>query len=184
MKKQFLLCAALLTAAAAFCQTKSKKPVLPKPVAATAATTLSPVAGTWMYGNFSLTEYWTTSPRTYLGNAFTFAVAFKFNANGTYEQYFTSGVNNYGISTYHQSVTKGTYKMDEATATLSATPVSSHYKRTSLGRTEEDRDMRPGEIAKTDTYTYAASTEPNGTQALSLTITGTKSTLTFLKKSF
>jgi hypothetical protein len=44
----------------------------------------------WMYGNFSTTEYWSQNPSEYIGNGFTMAMAFKFAAGGTYEQYFTS----------------------------------------------------------------------------------------------
>lgn len=67
--------------------------------------------GVWMYGNFSMTEYWSQNPADYIGNAFELAIAFKFNANGTYEQYFTSRTVTTGISTYHQSFTRGTVEI-------------------------------------------------------------------------
>ena len=135
-----------------------------------------------MYGNFSTTEYWTQNPGTYLGNAFTMAVAFVFRADGTYEQYFTSQTTNFSGSVYHQSATKGRYTVDEAGKTLTCVPVSSHYKRTDRGKVVEDRDMRPEEIAKKDLYTYTTGTESNGTPSIKLTIKGTQSTLTFLRK--
>lgn len=182
MKKAFFLFGAFLFSLCLFAQKKAKLFPLKTSAAATVSTVSTAVQGTWMYGHFSLTEYWSTSPRTYLGNAFTFAVAFSFKADGTYEQYFTSGVNNYGVSTFHQSVTKGTYKVDEATNTISTLPASSHYKRTSLGRTEEDRDMKPSELSGT-VYTYITGSEPNGTQALYLTMKRTQNALTFLKKA-
>jgi hypothetical protein len=138
--------------------------------------------GGWMYGNFSMTEYWSTSPATYLGNALTFAIAFKFNPDGTYEQYFTSSSVMGGINTYHQSVTKGKVKIDSAAKTIITYPAASHYKRTRMGKVEEDRDMLPKEISGASTYVYKPGKEPSGTKAIYLTLQGTNNPLTFLKK--
>lgn len=182
MKKTLTLSAGHFLSFALFAQKKTGAIAVKTATSNTSSAVPAAIQGAWMYGNFSLTGYWSTSPRTYLGNAFTFAIAFLFKSDGTYEQYFTSSVNNYGINTYHQSLTRGRFKVDEATKTISTTPIASHYKRTGFDKTEEDRDIRPEEISKTDTYAYALSTEPNGTQAISLTIAGTKNTLKFLKK--
>jgi len=138
--------------------------------------------GVWMYGQFSLTEYWSTNPGTYLGNALQFAIAFKFNANGTFEQYFTSSSVSGTVVTYQQSVTKGSVVIDEATKTIKTYDCSAHYKRTRNGVTLEDRDMRPDELTGQSTYTYTEGTEPNGTKAIYLKLNGTGTALSFLKK--
>ena len=136
--------------------------------------------GLWMYGNFSTTEYWSTAPSTYIGNTFTMAIAFRFHADGTYDQYFTSSVVNLGVTTYHQSVTKGTVEIDEATNTIVTHPYTSHYRRTRGTVVEEDRDMKPSEMDD-DTYTYTTETEANGTKSIVLKIGG-NSPLKFLRK--
>jgi len=106
-----------------------------------------------MYGNFSMTEYWNQNPGDYLGNALQFAIAFKFNADGTYEQYFTSSSVSLGITTYQQSVTKGTMVLDEATKTIKTYACSAHYKRTKSGQTVEERDLAKNELTLLTTYT-------------------------------
>lgn len=183
MKKIIGLSLGVLITAQLFAQKKVKPGLAKTTTSITSSIVPAEVQGAWMYGNFSLTEYWTTSPSTYLGNALTFAIAFKFNADGTYQHYFTSSVNNYGTSTYHQSITKGKFSVDETAKIITLLPSASHYKRTNMSRTEEDRDMRKDELSKGNVYTYTSGTEPNGTKALSLTIQGTKSELKFQKKT-
>ena len=185
MKKFCLTVLVLSIATLGFSQKKAKS-IFKTPIVTTAAKTTIPaeIQGTWMYGNFSTTEYWSTTPRTYLGNALTFAIAFKFRADGTYEHYFTSSSVLGGWTIYHQSVTNGTFTIDAATNSITTIPLSSHYKRTKMGMTEEDRDMKPSELSKSTTYTYKKGTEPNGTEAVYLTLQGTTSSLTFLKKQF
>ena len=138
--------------------------------------------GNWMYGNFSMTEYWSANPSTYIGNAFEFAIAFKFNANGTYEQYFTSRTVSGSISTYHQSLTKGTVEIDAVNKKIITHAANARYKRTRAGVTEEDRFLNPNEITATTTYTYTTGAEPNGTKAVYLMLNGTGSPLAFLQK--
>lgn len=134
--------------------------------------------GTWMYGQFSLTEYWSRNPSTYLGNGFTLAVAFRFFENGTYEQYFSSSTFVGGLPVYHQSVTKGTIEVDPEAKTIIAHPKSAHYKRTSMGITEEDRDLKKSEL-NGGTYKYTVGTEPNGTRAIYLKLNDSENPLTF-----
>lgn len=138
--------------------------------------------GTWMYGQFSLKEYWSTNPSTYLGNALQMAIAFKFNANGTYEQYFTSSSVMGTVVTYQQSVTKGTVVIDEAGKIIKTYACSAHYKRTKNGQTAEERDLRPDELTILSQYTFDPRTEPNGTNAIYLKLNGTGTELAFLKK--
>jgi hypothetical protein len=138
--------------------------------------------GNWMYGNFSITEYWNQYPGDYLGNAFQVGIAFRFFENGTYEQYFTSSSVLSGITTYHQSVTKGTVVVDTISQTITVYPGKAHYKRTKNRQTEEDRDLAKSELSGATTYDYTTGAESNGTSAIYLTLQGTNSPLTFLKK--
>lgn len=138
--------------------------------------------GNWMYGNFSMTEYWTQNPGDYLGNAVQFAIAFKFNANGTYEQYFTSSAVSGTVVTYQQSVTKGTLEIDEANHTITTHANAAHYKRTQNGRTVEERDMQKSEMTLKTQYTYTTGNEANGTKAIYLKLNGNGEPLPFLQK--
>ena len=138
--------------------------------------------GNWMYGSFSMTEYWNQNPADYIGNAFELAVAFKFNTAGTYDHYFTSKTVIGGISTYHQSLTKGTIEINEADKTITTHARSAHYKQTKNGTTTDNRDLAENEITKTIMYTYELRTEPNGTRALYLKMNGTGNALQFLQK--
>ena len=138
--------------------------------------------GNWMYGQFSMTEYWSTDPSTYIGNAFEMAIAFTFHADGTFEQYFTSRTAANGISTYHQSLTKGTVEIDVANQKIITHAHTAHYKRTSNGVTQEDRDMTANEITALTNYTYTVGTEPNGTKAIYLKLNGTGNALSFLQR--
>lgn len=137
--------------------------------------------GRWMYGKFSMTEYWSQNPSSYLGNALTFAIAFKFNKNGTYEQYFTSSSVMAGVTTYHQSVTTGTMVIDPVAKTIRTHGHKSHYRRTRGGVVEEERDLNSFEI-DVDYYTYTSGVEPSDAKAMYITLKGTASPLTFVQQ--
>jgi hypothetical protein len=139
--------------------------------------------GTWMYGNFSTIEYWSQDPSGYIGNALEFAIAFKFNSDGTFEQYFTSSSVIAGQTTYQQSVTKGTVVIDEVNKTIITYPAKAHYKRSRGGVTLEERDLAKSEMTGKTTYQYSTGTEVNGTYALYLVLQGTNSSLKFLSKN-
>jgi len=138
--------------------------------------------GNWMYGNFSMTEYWSQDPAGYLGNAFQMAIAFKFNANGTYEQYFTSSTVSGTVVSYKQSVTRGTVEVDESAQTIITHANTAHYKKTQNGQTLEERDLEKSELTITSRYTYGSGTENNGSKAIFLKLNGTGNALTFLQK--
>ncbi|HEX2608734.1 MAG TPA: hypothetical protein VHK91_15230 [Flavisolibacter sp.] len=138
--------------------------------------------GSWMYGNFSTTEYWSQSPDSYLGNALEFAIAFTFEKDGIYTQYFTSRNVSGGVTSYQQSVTRGTVEIDPEQHTIRTHPNKAHYKRTRNGSVIEERDLTSDEITSNTSYTYTTGTEAGGTKALYLTLNGTSSPLTFLKK--
>lgn len=138
--------------------------------------------GNWMYGQFSMTEYWNQNPADYIGNAFELAIAFTFHANGTYEQYFTSRTTNGTGSTYHQSLSKGTVEIDEAAGTIITHASTAHYKRTENGKTLENRDLKKSEMTVDTRYTFTAGTENNGTKAIYLKLNGTGNPIAFLQK--
>ncbi|MCX6319431.1 MAG: hypothetical protein NTW29_19295 [Bacteroidetes bacterium] len=138
--------------------------------------------GNWMYGNFSMKEYWTQNPSEYLGNALQFAIAFRFNADGTYEQYFTSSAVMGGVVTYQQSVTRGTVVINPENSSMITYPCTSHYKRTKNGRTVEERDLLKSELNGSTTYRYSTGQETNGTKAIYLTLGGTGNPITFLQR--
>ncbi|MBA4850366.1 hypothetical protein [Emticicia sp. BO119] len=140
------------------------------------------IQGSWMFGQFSMTEYWSQDPATYTGNALQLAIAFKFNDNGTYEQYFTSGSTTSTGQTYQQSVTKGTIEVNASARTITTHAYASKYRRTVNGKVVEDRQLNENEIAKDNIYYYTLDTETNGTRVINLTIEGTNSTLPFQKK--
>lgn len=138
--------------------------------------------GNWMYGSFSMTEYWSQNPAEYIGNAFEMAIAFRFYPNGNYEQYFTSRTVSGGFATYHQSLTKGTAVINEAEKTITTYAKGAQYKQSRNGVTTENRDLAENEITKTTTYTYELKTESNGTKAVYLKLNGTGNPLQFLQK--
>lgn len=137
--------------------------------------------GNWMYGNFSMTEYWSQQPESYLGNAFEMAIAFKFHQDGSYEQYFTSKTISGGQVTYHQSVTKGTVEINEAAKTIVTHAAGAHYRQTKNGTVTEDRDLADSELNKETRYNYECGTKSNGARELKLTLQGTTDPLSFLE---
>lgn len=137
--------------------------------------------GNWMYGHFSMTEYWSQNPAEYIGNAFQFAIAFRFNGNGTYEQYFTSSTVSGSVVTYQQSVSKGTVEVDETNKTITTYVNSAHYKRTKNGQTVEERDLAKSELSGITHYSYELRTENNGTKAIYLKLNNSENALQFLQ---
>jgi hypothetical protein len=178
MKKNLFPVVLLFIAISAACQQVKPKTQTATPVSVTPAA----LQGTWMYGNFSMKEYWQQNPANYLGNALQFAIAFKFYANGEYEQYFTSSSVSAGIVTYQQSVTKGTVVTDAINKTIKTKATSSHYKRTRSGQVVEERELSKNEMTGSTVYSFVTGTEPNGTKAIYLKLQGTANPLTFLQK--
>jgi hypothetical protein len=178
MKKIVLSFAIAIVALTSACK-KSKLNEIPEDLPRTDVP--SEVQGKWMFGNFSMTEFWNQDPADYLGNALEFAIAFQFEPNGLYTQYFTSSSVVGGVTTYQQSITKGTVEIDPVNQTIVTHPYKARYKRTSDGRVLEERDLRDDEVSSV-TYIYEPGVEPSGTNALYLTLGGTNDQLTFLKK--
>jgi hypothetical protein len=179
MRNLFLLALMVAVCSLAAC-TKDKLDDIPKNLPHTEVP--AELQHLWMHGYFSTTEYWPQDPATYIGNPLEIAIAFKYNADGTYTHYFTSSVIIGGVTTYNQSVTVGTVEIDPVNQTIKTHPYKSHYKRTSNGKTVEDRDLRKEEIRSATTYSYSTGVETSGTKALYLTLENTTSPLTFLQK--
>jgi hypothetical protein len=175
MKKSVLLFAFVATAAIACSKSSSTPGSGPK------TDVPAELTGNWMYGNFSMTEYWSQDPADYLGNALTFAFAFTFNSDGTYTQYFTSSSVLNGITSYQQSVAQGTVEVNAVTKAIVTHPAKAHYKKTDNGHVTEERDLNKNELSGA-TYHYTTGSEPSGSNALYLKLEGTSNPLTFLKK--
>ena len=184
MKKILLFLALATVVAATACKKDSINPQVPGDVPKDLPRTNVPadMQGQWMYGKFSMTEYWSQNPNSYIGNALEFAIAFQFEANGEYTQYFTSSSSSSGATIYQQSVTKGTVEINTVNKTFKTHPASAHYKRTKNNQVLEERDMAKSELSAPTNYSYTASTEATGNRALQITLNGTSSPLTFLKK--
>jgi hypothetical protein len=181
MKKIVLLSTVAFTFLLGACQKDKtgKQDVIPSDLPRTEVPTA--LQGSWMYGNFSMTEYWNQNPGSYVGNALEYAIAFQFFADGTYTQYFTSSYVLAGVRTYQQSVTRGTIEVDAVNNSIVTHPYKAHYKRTRNSQVEEERDMLRSELSGAS-YHFATGTEPNNVKAIYLTLAGTTNALTFLQK--
>ena len=179
MKKIILLFAVAIATTTIACSKSESEPGIPGGPKTSVPEELT---GNWMYGNFSMTEYWSQDPSEYLGPGVEMAFAFTFNSNGTYTQYFTASTVMSGVVTYQQSVTQGMVEVNTASKTIITHPSKTHYKRTSNGHVVEERDLTKEEVSGNTTYTYTTGTESNGTEALYLTLSGTPDALTFLKQ--
>ncbi len=177
MKKSILLFAFVAVAAMACSKSSSKPGGSDGPKTDVPAE----LTGNWMYGDFSMTEYWSQDPADYLGNALEFVFAFTFNSDGTYTQYFTSSSVLNGVTSYQQSVSQGTMEVNAVTKTIITHPKKAHYKKTDNGHVTEERDLNKNELSG-GTFYYTTGIEPSGTSALYLTLEGTTDPLTFLKK--
>src|SRR3954467_8018069 len=136
MKKlTLLLLVAIICASTACSKSDSSIPESPR------TSVPKEVEGSWMYGNFSMTEYWDQFPGDYIGNGVEVAFAFTFNADGTFTQYFTAGSVLNGIRTYQQSVSKGTVEIDPVAQVIKTHTSHVHYRKTEGTQVKEDRDL-------------------------------------------
>jgi len=123
-------------------------------------TTPTEAVGQWLYGTFSMTEFWAYDG-SYLGNAFELSVAFDFKADGTYEEYFISQANNYGCSTQALAFYKGTVTFTDTSFTVH--PASGHFKGfySCAPSSNFDRDAAQSELTD-QTYYYTFETDTYG----------------------
>jgi hypothetical protein len=85
------------------------------------------VAGKWMWGTFSMSNFWTYDGQ-YAGKPFEQALVFDFKPNGEYEEYVINAVNSYGCKTEAFTYFKGKVKFDEDEQSFTITPTSGNYR--------------------------------------------------------
>jgi hypothetical protein len=138
------------------------------------------VHGTWMYGQFSLTEFWSQEPATYLGNAPDTATAFKFQNNGIYEQYVTYSSVVSGITTYHQSVTRGTVVFETASS-FRTHPYKRQFRVVRNGVVVEEGTQVPPNMG-VGYFNYTSGVESSGSKVLYIAEKGSNPSMAYLQK--
>ncbi|WP_128548338.1 hypothetical protein [Larkinella soli] len=83
--------------------------------------------GKWMYGTFSMSNFWTYDGK-YGGKPYEQALVLDFKANGTYEQYIINAVTSYNCKTEAFTYMKGKVKFDEEAGTFTLTPTEGNYR--------------------------------------------------------
>ena len=121
---------------------------------------VSEAVGQWLHGNFSMTEYWAYDG-SYVGNAFEQSVAFDFNADGSYEQYYAAQTNDWGCSTQAFSYSKGTVVFTDSSFTVYPTEGNFRGYYSCSPQYNFDRDADPSEL-KVQTYYYTFETDEFG----------------------
>ena len=89
--------------------------------------TPSEVAGKWMWGTFSMSNFWSYDGQ-YAGKPYEQSLVFDFKANGEYEEYVINSVSSYSCKTEAFSYFKGKVKFDEAEKSLTITPTEGNYR--------------------------------------------------------
>ena len=120
----------------------------------------SEAVGKWMYGTFSMSEFWAYDG-SYVGNAFELSVAFNFNADGTYEQYFAAQTNDWSCSTQSFSYFKGTVIFTDSSFTVY--PSEGNYRGyySCTPQYNFDRDAEQSEL-EVQTFYYTFETDEFG----------------------
>ena len=121
------------------------------------------LAGTWVYGNISPTNFWNSHTGQYAGNAYGFADYLALQANGTYTRLVYIYSNVYGCQTQVWTEMKGTLTADGEAFTLY--PTQGRYKvadNCAASRNYE-RPMTGSEVANKqgETFTWER-TQQNG----------------------
>ena len=148
--------------------------------------TPSEAVGKWMYGSFSMSDFWSYNGQ-YQGKPFELAVVFDFKTNGTYEKYFIASTKDYiGCKTEAFSYEKGRVSFDEAEGTFTTTPVEGNYRGfySCLSGKNVNRKMNADEL-KPLTYYYSMSTGSTGKPNLIVRFNkGDSNTSTFFQTSW
>lgn len=119
--------------------------------------------GRWMYGSFSMGDFWSYNG-TCAGKPFELAVVFDFKSNGTYEKYFIASTRDYSnCRTEAFTFEKGRVDFNEANGSLKTTPAEGKYRGfySCIPGKNIDRQMERSEL-KAQTYYYAVKTGSNG----------------------
>lgn len=106
------------------------------------------VAGSWMYGSFAMTEFWSYNG-SYQGNAFELSVSFKFHKDGTYEKYTVVGSRVIiGCPTNSFAYEKGTVSFDKNNQSFTTQATLAKYRIFSCSGKKEGempkKDLKPG----------------------------------------
>lgn len=123
----------------------------------------SETRGQWMYGSFSMSEFWSYDGR-YQGNPFELAVMFDFKKDGTYEKYFVATTRDYaGCKTEAFTFEKGSVDFNETAGSFTTTPTEGHYRGfySCFPNKNINRKMDRSEL-KPQTYYYEVKTGSNG----------------------
>lgn len=120
MKKYLLTLFALLAFASACTEKESIDPAVQGKVPGKAV-------GRWMYGNFSINNFWTYDGK-YAGKPYEQAMLFDFKPNGEYEQYVINALGSYGCRTKAFTYYKGKVKVDEDHGSFTLTPTGGNYR--------------------------------------------------------
>jgi hypothetical protein len=125
------------------------------------------IPGQWMYGNFSMTEFW-TQDGSYSGNAVEVAVAFDFKANGQAELYIISGGTSYACRTEAFEYKKGTVQFNQDNSfTFYPTEgrVRGFYKGCAPSYQNYDKALEPGQL-QPQTFYFSFEKDGNGKEQL------------------
>lgn len=155
----FLLMIALMTFSS--CKKNKEEEITPR------SEVPSDLVGQWMYGNFSMTEFWQYDG-TYSGNAFELAVAFHFKPGGDVEYYFVTGGTSYGCRTEALVYNKGTVQFNgDDSFTVYPTEGRSRgfYKGCASSYENYDKQLTKADLTP-QTYYYTFEPASNGKQQL------------------
>jgi len=146
----------------------------------------SEAVGQWMYGSFSMSDFWSYNG-AYQGKPFELAVVFDFKNNGTYEQYFVASTMDYSsCRTEAFTYEKGTVKFDEADGSFTTKATEGRYRGfySCYPSKNIDRKMETSEL-KEKTYYYEVKTGSNGKPNIVVRFNkGDANTSTFLPTSW
>ncbi len=123
----------------------------------------SATAGQWMYGSFSMSDFWSYNGQ-YQGKPFELAVIFDFKSNGSYEKYFIGATRDYSnCRTEAFTFEKGRVTFDEAAGTFTTVPTEGTYRGfySCFPKNNSNRKMTNAEM-KTQTYYYKVVNGNNG----------------------
>jgi hypothetical protein len=126
------------------------------------------LAKKWLYGNFSMTEFWTTTG-AHVGNAFELAVAFDFKPDGTTEFYFISGATNFGCRTEAFVWKKGTVEFSPTGNSFTFLPTEGSARGYyTCGSHQNYNNKYTQEQLKPETYYYTIEPDSQGKDQLLL----------------
>lgn len=123
----------------------------------------SEAVGKWMYGSFSMSDFWAYDG-SYQGKPFELAVVFDFKSNGTYEKYFVASTNDYSnCRTQAFTYEKGSVDFNQTDGSFTTTPSEGRYRGyySCFPSKNIDRSMERSEMNK-QTYYYQIKTAGNG----------------------